>query len=80
MCLLEGGLSGSCIAQHLDGCLVLITLFVEPCKLDEQRKVELAQILAPAFGPLLVAVLGQEVSGVEVDGCPVGSGSRSGWR
>ncbi len=64
MCLLEGGLSGSCIAQHLDGLGVIITLFVEPCKLDEQREIRLPQVLAPTFGPLLVAVLGQEVSGV----------------
>ena len=42
--------------------LVLLTFFVEPCELDEEREVQLPKLIAPALSPLLVAILGKRSS------------------
>ena len=59
-------------SQRLDGRARAPALFVQPRELDEQREVQLPQLFAPVLRPLLVAVLGQELSRVQVQRRPVG--------
>jgi hypothetical protein len=54
--------------QHVDRRGVVARLRVQVGELDEQRQVALAQRGAARTGPLLVAVLGQQIARVEVEG------------
>ena len=72
MCLLQGWLLGRCLAQYLYGQGVLLASPVEPSEFDEEREIELTQLVAPALSPPLVAILGKEIARVQVDGSLVG--------
>jgi hypothetical protein len=72
--LLVRGLYHYRFPQHLDSRLEVPALLVEPRQLDQQRQVGASEPFPLLLRPTLVAVLGQQVPGVQTDGGPVRGG------
>jgi len=67
MGLLAVRLNGDQAAQRIDGRRGLAPLSVQRRQAVEQIQVELAQGRAPIGGPLLVEVVGQQITAVQVE-------------
>ena len=72
MSLLVGRFVGYDPLQRFDGRYELASFFVQFGQFDEQRKTQSPQFLPPALCPLLVAILGQQITRVQLQRSPVG--------